>query len=313
MKKVYSAQALAIVMIVLVIAAILGMAMLSRTLRDTQQLANEKSSAEALEFADSVLDTMKGTTVATLVNACDNAQYGEGLKSADGCNVKGVSDVKAFLTSAGVDNNTLDVFDKCQNSSSNVELSAKLADSDDELELRSDNVRSFVVREQTPNPLSCTLNLKFEPRGSSYGGLIISRIYARNYTNGIPGEYKPYEYDDIQQYCVHLTGKLCADNSSMDGSWIDLASGATVSVPLAAKGGYPLDEIRVRSVGGTVAIKASLSDPDCIKDWEMVAIRIGANCTGTFRAKEIQIPQKESALSIFDYVLFNSEGVLGPE
>jgi hypothetical protein len=315
--KVYKAQALAIVMIVLVISAILGMAMLSRTLKDTQQLASEKSSAEALEFSDSILDTLKGTTVATLETVCENTAYGEGLRSPGGCSVKGVQDVKNFLDSAGVDSNALGVFDKCSNSSSLVELSAKLAGPEDELELPSEGVRSIVLRGVSPSPTACTVDFKFEPRGSSFANVMVSRVYARTYTNGIPAEYKAYEYTDLDQYCVHITGSSCSDNSNADGGWVALQSGNALSIPLGSKtlGGatFPLDEIRVRSIGGTVAVKTSISHPNCIEKWEMVKITAGANCTGAYRAKEVQIPQVDSAISLFDYVLFNGEGALGAE
>lgn len=314
--KVYKAQALAIVMIVLVISAILGMAMLSRTLKDTQQLASEKSSAEALEFSDSLLDTLKGTSVATLESVCENVNYGEGLRSSEGCSVKGVNSVKEFLDSAGVDSNAINVFDKCSNDNSQVELSAKLAGPEDSLEIPSDGIRSIVVRGQTP-AAGCSVTFRVEPRGSSFGTVMVSQVYARNYTNGVPAQYKPYDYTDINQYCIHLTGRSCADNTDGDGAWIPIESGAPITVSLANKtsGGvsYPIDEVRLRAIGGTVAVSTSVSPASCIQNWEMVKITAGANCTGAYRAKEIQIPQQESAISLFDYVLFNGEGVLGPE
>ena len=55
-KVKYSGQALAIVMIVIVVAVVIGMAMLSRTLRDQQLTVQEQTSAEALELSDSVID-----------------------------------------------------------------------------------------------------------------------------------------------------------------------------------------------------------------------------------------------------------------
>lgn len=311
MKKVYSGQALAVVMIVLVISVVLGLAMLSRTLRDTRQVANEKSSAEALELADSVLDTFKGISLDKLDQTCTS--YG-GLRSTEGCKVEGATQVKTFMDTAGVSDNAIDSFDKCTNENSNIELTAKLASAEDEYELRSDKVRSFIVRQQTPNPSTCQLQLSFEPRGSSFGGVVISKIYARNYdANGIPAEYKTYAFNDIQQYCIHLTGSLCANSGVYQDSWTQVQSGTMITVPLAASGVYPLDEIRVRSVGGTVSMKASLSNPGCIQKWEMVKLTVGANCSGTYRAKEVQFPQTESALPLFDYVLFNGEGTLGTE
>src|SRR5690606_13094868 len=119
-------------------------------------------------------------------------------------------------SSAGIDSNTLDVFDKCQGDNSTVEVSAKLAGPEDELEVTTDRVRSIVVRGQAPNPATCTLNVRVEPRGSSFGSVMISRVYARNYTNGVPSQYKAYQYDDFQQYCVYLSGRSCGDATNMD-------------------------------------------------------------------------------------------------
>ncbi|HVX92747.1 MAG TPA: hypothetical protein VHA74_01390, partial [Candidatus Dojkabacteria bacterium] len=141
MRTKYTAQALAIVMIVLVVAIILGMAIFSRTLKDTQQIAQQKSSAEALEFADSVLNIVKGTSVAKLKTVCADSTYGQGLSSTNGCVAQGTSNVSKFLSDLGVSASSLNIVNKCSSQNSSVQISAQLAKSTDDYEVSRDNVR----------------------------------------------------------------------------------------------------------------------------------------------------------------------------
>lgn len=310
--KKYEGQALAVIMIVLVVAVVIGMAMLSRTLKDRERTIEEKSSAEALEFSDSILDVVSGTPVEKLEEVCADPRFGGGLQS--GCEVKGVDSVENFLTQAGVSTGFLDSFGSCTGSGSEVEMSISMAGSDDDYEIRPDTVRAFVLRQQTPDPAACTLDLEFEPRGSDNAGVAISRVYASDYdANGVPSDYKTYAYDDTVEYCLFRSGDSCPDGAVFSGSWVPLQTGDTLSVPLTSSGGHALDEIRVRAINSAVGIRSSLSTPQCVEDLEMVKIVVAANCTGSYRAKEIQIPQQEWAFPVFDYVLFNGNGVLSPE
>jgi hypothetical protein len=311
MTKRYSAQALAIVMIVLVISIVLGMAMMSRVLKDNLQSVDEKSSAEALETSDAIFDAVKGTSVAQLKTICQNPQYGgTDLSNGGVCKAEGASEVNAFLQQAGVVSDATESLNNCQDGTSTIEFNAKLATKDDELEIRSDTVRSFLLKGQVPNPATCTLNLTVEPRGSAVSGFLISKIYGRNYVGGVASEYKPYAISDMLPYCVYTSGSDCSSNPNLLDTWTPVLSGSRISIPLTSSGGYALDEIRLRGVSSVVSVKAELSNPNCITNWEMVKMVVGANCTGSYRAKEVQIPQKESALSIFDYVLFNGTGTL---
>lgn len=312
LSKKYEGQALAVIMIVLVVAVVIGMAMLSRTLKDRERTIEEKASAEALEFSDSILDVVKGTPVDKIEETCASPDFGGGIEN--GCEVKGISAVESFLTQAGVSTSFLDSFGSCTGDGSDIEMSIGLAGSDDDYEIRQDTVRSFVVRQQTPDPAACTLDLEFEPRGSQNAGVAISKVYASNYdSNSIPSSYKTYEYDDTVEYCLFRSGDTCPDGAVFSDSWVPLQSGDTLSIPLTSSGGQALDEIRVRAVNSAVGIRSSLSSAQCVEDMEMIKIVVAANCTGSYRAKELQIPQQEWAFPVFDYVLFNGNGVLSPE
>jgi type II secretory pathway pseudopilin PulG len=309
--KRYSAQALAIVMIVLVISIVLGMAMLSRVLKDSARTVDEKSSAEALELADSVFDAVRGTSMSELKAVCGQAEYGAtDITDGGECKASGVTQVRAFLEDVGVGSDATVGLENCQDTSSTVEIKTSVADAEDDYEIRPDSVRSFVLKGQTPNPLACELVLTVEPSGSSVGALTVSKIYGRNYVNGFAGELKPYSYNDTTAYCLYNGGSDCSANSNLLNSWTPVASGSEIRIALAPSGGYNLDEIRVRAVNSTLNIKSAVTTPGCIKDWEMVKMEVGANCTGSYRAKEIQIPQQDWALPIFDYVLYNGNGIL---
>lgn len=306
--KRYAAQALAVVMIVLVVAMVIGMAIYSRTLRDRERVMNEQASAEALELTDSILEVTRGTPLETFETVCSNPVYGEGLTSQSGCTVMGASNVKTFLEATGNSSSFVDNFASCSASGSQVGLQIGYANYDDDYEIRPDAVRSFVVRQQTPSPTSCTLDLEFEPRASQNAGVSISKVFATSYdSNGNPETYKPYEYADTTQYCLYNSGGTCPDADVLTGVWQPLSTSTTLSIPLNEAN---LDEIRVRAVNAPVGMKFRLSSNQCVQDLEMIKIVVSATCNGSWRAKEIQVPQQEWSLPLFDYVLFNGNGAL---
>lgn len=311
--NVYKGQALAIVMIVLIVAAVIGMAMLSRTISDKQRVVEEKSSAEALEVSDSLLDVVRGVSLEEIQSACISAGS-EGVDSESGCIVDDeTQSLDIFLEEAGIANSVLDGFDTCEGDTSEISMAVSLATMEDELEVRSNSVRSFVLGGQIPTDDACTLNLSFEQRGTENAGVIISKVYAKDYTDGIPSEYKPYDFDDMKGYCF---GSGCPGlESNMSGSWVEQAEETIVSIPLKDidVNDYQLDEVRIRPINGVVALKSEIVPANCIPDTEMVKIIVAATCSGAYRAKSIQIPQQEWALPLFDYVLFNGGGILQPE
>lgn len=234
--KRYSAQALAIIMIVLVIASIIGLAMFSRVLRENARIVDEKSSAEALEVVDSAIKAVKGTSVSNIKEVCLDSDYGQGVDSPTGCVVKGVSSVNQFFSDLGVQADISSGFANCNNEISTLEMSTRLAGPDDELEIRPDIVRSFVIRGQTPTTPSCSLNIKAENKGGSVSGLMISNIYGKSYSGGVAGEYKPYDYDDILSYCIHSEGGDCSQDSRFSSTWTPIQTGSEINIPLGSSG-----------------------------------------------------------------------------
>lgn len=302
--KRYQGQALAISMIVLVVCAILGISIYSRVVKDRALVLDEKVSAEALEIADSVLDSLSTIPVPILQEQID----GE-----DGfVEVKGWSDVNAFLDSLGL-SNSIQNLDVCQEGSSSVDLLIEEATIDDLIETRPNEARAFRVGGKAiANP--CSLRVHLESRGTINSGVIIKKIFGDNYA-GTP-DYKIYEEDDIEAYCFSEDLTNCnSDGFSPGDNWIKITDGGILDIDLTeVKSGYVLDEVRIIPIGGVVGIAVELSPNGCMDEDDLGAIRIVANitCQDIYRAKEVFVPDDGamSFSSLFDHTIYNNIGLL---
>ncbi len=310
--KRYEGQALAVIMIILVVASILGLSMYSRTVKDTRRVAFEKSSAESYEVSESIIESLRGMSVSEIETVCADSRFGgQSIRSTDGCRVTGVSDINEFLSRLGVLVN-IESIGKCSGSSSTVEIIAKIATDQDEIEIGEGQARAFIFKGQVPSPAACNLNLVFDPKGQDTVGVGISRKYATAAT-GTLKTYRNYTQAVMRQYCIHKLGIGCDTNASLLGTWTPLQAGDPLVVSLATvdSGINRMEEVRVTSFGGSIGVRASVSPAQCVKDWEMVKIVVNANCSGASRGVEIQFPQNDWALPIFDYVIYNGSGALG--
>lgn len=310
--KRYEGQALAVIMIVLVVASILGLSLYSRTIRDTRRVAFEKSSAESYEVSESVIESLRGVTVSEIEAVCADSRFGgQDLRSVDGCRVLGVSNINEFLSRLGVLVN-IENIGKCVDDSSTVEIVAKIASDQDEIEIGEGQARAFIFKGQVPSPAACNLNLAFDPKGQDTVGVGVMRKYVSG-NNTILKSYRAYQSSDLMQYCIYKSGAACASNTDLLGTWTPIQSGNNLSVSLASvdAGARRVEEVRITSFGGAIGVRASVSPAQCVKDWEMVKIVVNANCSGASRGVEIQFPQNDWALPIFDYVIYNGSGALG--
>ncbi len=301
---VYRGQALAISMIVLVVCAILGVSIYSRVVKDRTLVLNEKVSAEALEIADSVLDSLSTVPATTLM-----AQIGAENESVE---VKGWSDVNTFLDSLGL-SNSIQNLDVCQQGNSSVDILIAEATIENLIETRPDEARSFRIEGKTlASP--CTLDVHLESRGTVNAGIIVKKIYATNYST--TPIYKIYEEDDIAPYCFSEDLISCnSDSFSPDANWTKIEDGSILSIDLTGvKSGYSLDEVRIIPVGGVVGIATELNPVGCMENDDLGAIRIVANvtCQDIYRAKEVFVPEEgtTSFSSLFDHTLYNNIGIL---
>jgi hypothetical protein len=312
--KTYAGQALAVIMIVLVVASILGLSIYSRTVRDTRRIAFEKSSAESFEISESLVETLRGVTMDELEVVCGDTRFGSGLRSAEGCRVMGITDVNEFLSKLDLSYN-VDQLGKCVGDNSTVEIIAKISSENDEIEISQNSSRAFILKGQVPNPASCNMVLNFDTKGRNTVGVGVMRKYieyVRGGDNALVKKYKAYALDDLRQYCVHTTAGNCSSDTSLLGTWTPLQSSSNLTISLAPVSSINyVEEIRITPFNGSIGVRASVSPEQCVRDWEMVKLVINTNCSGASRGVEIQFPQNDWSLPIFDYVIYNGRGALG--
>jgi hypothetical protein len=123
---------------------------------------------------------------------------------------------------------------------------------------------------------------------------------------------KQYEFTDTESYCFS-TGTGCYNQNFYGDAWIPYTVNQTKDLALVESvtylgDTYNLDEIRIKAIGGTVALTYSLGSECEVDGLRMIQIQAGANCNGVYRSKEILIPETKWSSTIFDYVIFNGQG-----
>jgi hypothetical protein len=313
MNKKYEAQALAISMVVLVVCSIVGISIYSRVSKDRSLTIEEQASSEALEIADILLDYLVQVPIEDVVTKYEdlNLQEDETLKESEGR-------ISSYLQSLNVGGfNALDL-GLCTVDGKNGNeyfLKVEVADENTFFEIRPGQVKSFVVKDLQFSG-TCNINVTFSIRGEEKTGFSISKIYSN-----ASGEVKEYEITDTENYCFG-SGGICNNSENFSGTgWIPHTVDASITINLTDTTTYngteyTLDEIRIKAIGGTVALAQSSLDActdtagNPIDGLDMIQITAGANCSGVYRGKQILIPETKWSSTIFDYVIFNGQGAL---
>lgn len=303
-KNRYSAQALAIAMVVLVVSSIIGLAIYSRAAKDKLLSVGERASAEALEVSDLILNQL--TTVS--INKVTQTIAGEGntFDYENGVTLnESNGQISDLFTKLGLEGAFTGLnFCPVQMEGNEYYLKIKEASPDTYFEIRAGQVMAFPIKGQSIG-LGCNASISFAIRGDSNVGFSVERIYGRNYTNGIAQEYKPYAIDDVKQYCFS-----CKTDTFLGDEWNQVADRESINFDLnELSGTYKLDEIRVKAIGGTIGVGYALTT-ECTQGFRLIDVQASANCDGTYRGKQILIPEKRWSSPVFDYSLFNGQGSL---
>lgn len=331
-KLKYEGQALAIVLIVLIVAVIIALAVVSRTLSDRTQVVRERSSADAVEAANSTLDAVAGISISEL------AEYAEGpgrsicnLGLTDsfaekGCNIESIDDLETFLDffelAAFYDTINNDLSAKCPASSpeqfdSSLKLSFEYTSDDNEISIDKDSVFSIINDGNPPNsdPGTCAIDLNATPLPSgSTAGVITSAVYVRKDGSDIES-FKQYQYPDVKAFCI---SDGCNGNldwvESTNASWGLRLTGNIDDVSIVKTVGvtdYYLQELRIKPIGSDInLVRQATGGANCVSFKDLLKVSVTVNCGDTARGKEIVLTDDEWAPAIFDYVLFNGNGVL---
>jgi len=300
----YSAQALAIAMVVLVVSSIIGLAIYSRAAKDKLLSVGERSSAEALEVSDLMLNQLTtisiNTVTQTIAGEGNTFDYENGVTLTESN-----GQISELFTELGLEG-AFSGLNFCPVATDGNEyyLKIKEASPDTFFEIRAGQVMAFPIKGQAVGA-GCSASLSFAVRGDSNVGFSVEKIYGQNYTNGIAQEYKPYAIEDVKQYCFS-----CDANTFLGGEWIPITESESLDYNFnELSGTYALDEIRVKAIGGTIGVGYALTT-ECTQGFRLIDVQASANCDGTYRGKQILIPEKRWSSPVFDYSIFNGQGSL---
>ncbi|HAM37721.1 MAG: hypothetical protein UR96_C0002G0007 [candidate division WS6 bacterium GW2011_GWC1_36_11] len=318
-KETYSAQALAIAMVVLVVSSILAISIYSRVSKDKTLSLDERNSAEALEVSDLILNYLTAAPIDSTIETIEGT--GQSLNDPTGITLTesaSKTEISDLLDSFQGVTNSLDNLSICPlNVSDNTySLNIRKADLDTYFEVRPGQIMALPIK-NTPLGEDCNTTLKATVRGDSGAAFSITYIYAKGYnTEGFATYYKPYSEDDVLNYCFASSG-ICNNEATLGGglNWVAFPDDNSTSLNIDlnddtyVSDDYVLDEVKITAIGGTVGISYSIPTA-CTEELNMINIQAGANCSGTYRGKSVLIPKKQWEVPIFNYVLFNGEGTL---
>ncbi len=327
--KKYEGQALAITMVVLVISALIGLSIYSRTMKDKMLTMEERASAEALEVSDAVLEKLTAESINEVIAKLLEMDPPSGVNLDEGIVLKegGEGGYSQLTELFGPDN--LNIIGTGQTlggllsplcpmgvGGNEYQLTLKVADENMYTDYGPGVVWSLPVKNiLRGKDEKCVLKMNFDIRGSSKVGFVVSKIYCEYSDDGIATECKKYEVEDFNKYCFSSDGSQC---NALE-KFFDQGGGSnwekfnpdqeSITIGMSNTASYIApSEIRVIPVGGSIGISYSL--PDCGMDegLRMFQLRATANCGGVYRGKEILIPEEKWHETIFDYVIFNDKG-----
>lgn len=313
-KSMYSGQAIAIVMIILVVATVLGASLYSRTMKNKEAAINTKDSMMALEQADSLLDLFVRADFQFLQNLSTEIQSsGEKVFNSTGA-------LANFLNERGVDTTIIGAVDNwCEDTSkgSNLKLTVAQAKPEDFVDVRVGSARVFNLQNNVVSG-DCNLTLKFEARDNAPTLFTIKEIYGNS--NGEIAEYiNDGTTDDMIAYCFKPGSTSCS-NEDLSGvaapssSFQGLQSGNTLSINLnKTRDTYRLLQVRIIPLNLTLGVSHSIGECSPL-DFTYMKVNAAVTCFGSFREKQIMVPGSDSLgySSLFDYTIYNI-GTLKPK
>ena len=321
MKK-YDAQALAIAMVVLVVASIIGISVYSRVAKDKTQSLDERASAEALQVSDVVLNYLTAYDVNKIITEANKIANSSSTNLDITLSEKGKNQISQLFTNLGIQDklSSLSICPVSSTGSNDYYINITKADINTFFEITPGQEFAIPIKGETLGT-NCATDIATVIRGDTQAGFSVTYIYGKSYSNGIAAAYKPYETSDTDNYCFSDDGTNCNNSnfqkdSETTSNWIAFKSDNTETIKVdlnktSSDGQYRLDEIKVVAIAGTIGVAYQMAEPDkCSDSLGMINLQVGANCDGSYRGKSVLLPSKPWENSIFNYSIFNGEGSL---
>jgi hypothetical protein len=303
MKK-YSGQAIAIIMVVLVVAAVIGASLYSRMVRNKGEVVDTRESQKALEQAGNVLDAFTTSDLPSLqkllsdqLSADDNGEIV--LSDIDGIRnfLQGLNGEQMELGLLGFEGDS---------SCSEPVVIITYAQASDGIEYGVGDVMAINV-DGVEIPAGCVATLTFDTAGSGDHLFTTKYVYTED-----DGDVIPYALDDMELYCLNSSGSdNCGDGSVAPTSSIKQKLGKGGSITL----NFPDNLYEFRILPLKEKIKIGLQGNEaCGHILDNYSIKSTVTCTGQERTMQVVIPNAMNMgyPSLFDYTIYNSQGTLTP-
>ncbi len=298
-KDTYKAQALLVVMLILVAGSIVALAMYSRTLKVRERTIQEKRSEEAAQYVDAINDMVSQVKVKDLLAKLEvegdcwdvdgKCEYIDGqIEDFLGSNIS--VDSSGFTASVADNSETKLTFEKVTHKS-------------DTYIVPKDQVKAIPIEKVDSD---CTYIFNFEEVVAA----VVSKVYVKKNVSGDINGIKPYEPDDRTTVCQGN----CQLDTDYSGTWhdgVDQFSGQVdLSEVTQGSDSYEPYEIRVTAVGAPVSFYVEEKDPDTCENPLEIRVVSSANNSGNYQSSYYTLPVRNAAPPIMDYVLFNGQGPL---
>ena len=301
MKK-YSGQAIAIIMVILVVAAVIGASLYSRMIRNKGEVIDTRESSKALEQSGNILDAFITTDIRTLQDRLYEKLTGAGGKiTIEATRLDDLTDnIVAYFGEIGLELEELTMDASC----SNYKMSFEFAPPSEGPEYNVGDVMAINLSNVTP-PENCEVSLNFPQYGEKI--FTVKEVYSDG-----GGGYKPYELAHMRVYCL-LQGSNNCEGMSPTTSFEAWGSKPTLTYDMHYLKGQDLVELRVMPLKGTIEI--GVSSVNCDNIFDQFLIKATSICSGQERTMQVIIPSATNFGydPMFDYTIYNSNGALAPE
>jgi len=286
--KTYSGQALAIIMIVLVVSSIIGFSVFNRSLRDKKSAIQERDSGEAYEVVDILLDTM-------LQYSSEEWMDGR-IAFKETYETNGATFNLQNLLALYNPDFDIDSLNMCkvEEGSNKYTLKLDFGNADTMYQVEPGQSFTFLVPAgQAPGP-SCEITVNFVTSNlPDNTGFMLNKIFRTpDYTSE---QIAVYKYTDADTFCLSTCSNF-TKNPSIPTS----PSSFTIPMPSG------IDRAQIIAINNPIQFQFSTNN--CGDMFRTLVLRTSATCNGVYRAKEIIVPVHRAHFSIFNYVLFNGNG-----
>ena len=314
-KEKYSGQAIAIIMVLLVVATIIGFSIYSRMESNREIQVETKESTLALNQADTLLRVFTSSDLNTVQDAIAdiNTSLDPGcLDSETGCEFFGLEDITTTLESLGLEYS--DIYDSIDNwcedpdspvsTTSSVKLAITRATSDDFVTYTVGDV--FALNTQGLNLVGQACSVQFIINGLETGYdeiFTVKKIYMDS-----SGNVKPYSNDPDDMLLYSIGGSpAVAPTDSIEQIY---GNGDTITADMSdvdAATGYPIYEYRLIPLRGNVEIAIATIAPGCAGAFNNYKIVATVACNNEERSKKVIIPSANNSgyEALFDYTIYN--------